>query len=300
LPNPLHPQAFRLIEPPHGCPPSPIIVSCPHTGTQIPHDFRSLLDQKIAITLPDTDWYVNELYDFAPGLGTPVVSGLFSRYVIDLNRDPQDKPLYGDGRIETGLFPQDTFHSKPLFLRGFDQDLLNAIRKRSFDHIYLPYHEQLQTLLEKKKKDFSTILLWEAHSIARWVPRIQKEPFADIMIGDALGTTCSPEITEILRATLSENFETVINSPFKGGHITRHYAKPKLGVMTVQIEMSQDLYLLKDLEGKESFPTLSPRASQLKNALKKAMLAVQEYLVSSSSSSTGSSSVSPLNKAKFP
>ena len=38
--------------------------------------------------LPDTDWFVPELYNFARELGASVIRATHTRYVVDLNRPP--------------------------------------------------------------------------------------------------------------------------------------------------------------------------------------------------------------------
>ncbi|MEE8371799.1 MAG: N-formylglutamate amidohydrolase, partial [Sphingomonadales bacterium] len=46
---------------------SPLLVSIPHAGTELPEDMKSRLTAAAA-PLPDTDWHVEKLYDFAPNL----------------------------------------------------------------------------------------------------------------------------------------------------------------------------------------------------------------------------------------
>lgn len=49
---------------------APLIVSFPHTGSELPHD---LIDGYHSPWLArrDADWWVHELYDFARGMGPP-------------------------------------------------------------------------------------------------------------------------------------------------------------------------------------------------------------------------------------
>ena len=78
---------------PADTPTVPILISVPHCGTAFPEE---LIDQYNTSLLPspdDTDWYVDRLYDFAPAMGITMITAHYSRWVIDLNRDPQSKPL---------------------------------------------------------------------------------------------------------------------------------------------------------------------------------------------------------------
>src|SRR5262245_62609713 len=75
----------------------------PHVGTELPAGLAERLAAP-ARALPDTDWHVDRLYDFAPGLGASLLRARYSRYLTDLNRPPDDAPLY-PGSAGTGLIP---------------------------------------------------------------------------------------------------------------------------------------------------------------------------------------------------
>jgi N-formylglutamate deformylase len=78
-------------------------VSIPHCGTLFPKEIINDFDPALIKAPDDTDWFVDRLYDFAPSLGITMITAVFSRWVIDLNRHPDSKPLYNDGRIITEL-----------------------------------------------------------------------------------------------------------------------------------------------------------------------------------------------------
>ena len=66
---------------------APVIVSFPHTGSELPHD--PIGDYHSPwLARRDADWWVHELYDFVRGMGATTVRSAISRSVIDLNRDP--------------------------------------------------------------------------------------------------------------------------------------------------------------------------------------------------------------------
>src|SRR5690606_13072285 len=93
----------------------PIVVSVPHSGTYIPEDLRDEYDADLIHKQDDADKFVDQLYEFAPGMGMRMIIATHSRWVIDLNRDPESKPLYTDGRIITGLCPVLDFQGKHLY-----------------------------------------------------------------------------------------------------------------------------------------------------------------------------------------
>ena len=72
---------------------SPLLISLPHDGSVIPRDLQERM-QPGARSAPDTDWHVSRLYAFAKAMGATILQPKYSRYVIDLNRSPDDVSLY--------------------------------------------------------------------------------------------------------------------------------------------------------------------------------------------------------------
>src|SRR3712207_5890102 len=90
-----------------------VVVSMPHVGTYVPPEIAARLTDH-ALTCPDTDWHLPRLYDFLEPLGATTLRATHSRYVIDLNRPPDDENLY-PGQDTTGLVPVDTSERQPLY-----------------------------------------------------------------------------------------------------------------------------------------------------------------------------------------
>ena len=223
--------------------PLPILLSVPHCGTEFPPELKDQYNPELSKAPDDTDWFVDKLYDFAPAMGISIIAAKYSRWVIDLNRDPQSKPLYTDGRIITGLCPTTDFLGKPLY-----KDQRTEINKEEIERrlatYYDPYHRQIQSLLDALIKQFGQVLLWDCHSIRQRVPTIQKEKFPDLILGDADGTSASTAVIDAAFKTLtSDKYSVNHNHPFKGGYITRHFGKPAIGQHALQLEMTKVNYM---------------------------------------------------------
>ena len=78
----------------------PLLISMPHVGTWLPPQLAARLSDD-ARQVPDTDWHLERLYDFADELGASVLVATHSRYVVDLNRPPDGSSLY-PGQSVTG------------------------------------------------------------------------------------------------------------------------------------------------------------------------------------------------------
>lgn len=220
---------------------TPLLVGMPHVGTFIPDDIAANLTEH-ALTVPDTDWHVDRLYDFLDDLGASVIAAKHSRYVIDLNRPPDGAALY-PGRDTTELCPTRSFHNQPLYRERYLPDAAEIARRT--EEYWRPYHDRLAAELERLKAAHGVALLWDAHSIASQVPRLFEGRLTDLNIGTAGGESCDPVLGQrVLDAASAENgFDTVMNGRFKGGYVTRHYGRPAEGVHAVQLEQSQRTYM---------------------------------------------------------
>jgi N-formylglutamate deformylase len=235
---------------------APLLLSMPHVGTHIP-DALSRRMMPIAHTVPDTDWHLEQLYDFADQLGASILAATHSRYVVDLNRPPDNANLY-PGQDTTGLCPIDTFAKQPIYRMGEEPDE-TEIRDRVRQY-WKPYHAKLQEELARIKAEHGSALLWDAHSIASECPRFFTGRLTDFNLGTADGKSCRPEIgAKMLEiAQGAKGYTSVLNGRFKGGYITRTYGKPAEGVEAVQLELSEITYMdepppfgyRKDLAGK--------------------------------------------------
>jgi len=241
----------------------PILLSVPHCGIAFPEELKTEFKPNLITAPDDTDWFVHKLYDFAPSMGITMIYAHYSRWVIDLNRDPQSKPLYTDGRIITGLCPTTTFLGEALYVderNEVDQQEVN----RRVDVYYKPYHQKLNELLTDLKNQFGQVLLWDCHSIRQEVPTIHKDKFPDLILGDADGTSASPGLIETAIKNLeSSGYSFQHNYPFKGGYITRHYGRPSEHQHALQLEMSKVNYM--DDEERNYDHT---RAEKMRNMLK--------------------------------
>lgn len=232
---------FRVIEPSVAA--VPILLSVPHCGTAFPEDLVGQYKPELIAAPDDTDWFVDRLYGFAPSVGITMIHSHFSRWVIDLNRDPNDKPLYTDGRIITGLCPTTNFLGAPIYKDARTEVAAPDVSSRNKKY-YNPYHDQLQKELQKLKAKFGKVLLWECHSIRRVVSSISKTPLPDLILGDADGASASPRLIETaLRELGTETYSLSHDHPFKGGYITRNYGDPSTDVNAIQLEMTKVNYM---------------------------------------------------------
>ncbi|MEP6548769.1 MAG: N-formylglutamate deformylase [Gammaproteobacteria bacterium] len=239
----------------------PLLISFPHSGTFVPPDLSARLKTE-ALDLPDTDWYVPQLYDFCRGLGVSIIRATHTRYVVDLNRPPDGAPLY-PGQRETTVCPTEAFDGEALYVPGAGPTP-SEIGAR-LQNYWRPYHDKLAQVSRQLAERHGRCVLWDAHSIQSRVPGLFEGRLPDLNVGTADGRSCSPAVSDRIVAALSaqSQFSFVVNGRFKGGYITRHYGNPAAGIDAVQMEVAQCAYLVES----RTPPFDAVRAQSLKTLL---------------------------------
>jgi len=217
------------------CGHAPLIVSLPHTGTEIPSEIEAQLVSPW-LARKDADWWVDRLYDFAAELGATVIRTAISRTVIDVNRDPSGASLY-PGQATTELCPTTTFDGEPLYRDGLAPDEAEIARRRAafFD----PYHAALAAEIARLRQSHQRVVLYEAHSIRSLVPRLFDGPLPQFNLGTNSGGSCDTALTAAVEAACdASGLSRVTNGRFKGGWTTRRYGQPAQGVHAIQMELA--------------------------------------------------------------
>lgn len=220
---------------------APLLISLPHDGSVIPDELVARMTPE-ARTAPDTDWFVSRLYAFAHELGASILVPRYSRYVVDLNRPPDDTSLY-PGQNTTGLCPIVRFSGEPVYLPGAEPDAAEILAR--VETYWRPYHTMLRDELQRLRTQHGRVLLWEGHSIRGEVPFLFEGRLPDLNLGTVSGASCAAPVQARIEGVLraQTDYDWVANGRFKGGYITRHYGDPASGINAVQLEIAQRIYM---------------------------------------------------------
>lgn len=223
---------------------TPLLISMPHAATEIPPELHRRMTEA-GRGVPDTDWHVDRLYAFAAELGAGVIRPRYSRYVIDLNRAPDDRPLYA-GASNTELCPTTTFAEEPIWRPGEEPGAADVAARH--ERYWRPYHDALAAELRRLKQRYGIALLFDAHSIRSHVPRFFAGRLPDLNLGTAGETSAAPELigTVMAVASAAPPYGAVLDGRFKGGYITRAYGRPADGIHALQLELAQLTYMDED------------------------------------------------------
>ncbi|MBY0613043.1 MAG: N-formylglutamate deformylase [Beijerinckiaceae bacterium] len=258
--------------------PAPLLVSLPHTGTEIPDLHRRGL-VSLWLARRDCDWWIERLYDFAQELGATVVRTSISRTVIDVNRDPSGVSLY-PGMATTELCPTTTFDGDPLYLSGEEPDAASIAERRA---LYFDlYHQALAAELARLRRAHDCVVLYDCHSIRSVIPRLFEGSLPHFNIGTDDGRSADPRlVASIERICDASAFSRVTNGRFKGGYITRSFGMPDAGVHAVQMELACRSYMDEPetpiSEGNWPSPYDAKRAEPMRAELRRILEACTDF-----------------------
>ena len=203
---------------------SPLVISIPHSGTDIPHDIDSLCNP--AAKREHTDWALPEIV--APLSETTLVATI-SRYIVDVNRF---KPRAG--KATQPIIPRIDEKGNQIFIN------YPSKQKQAdwLDRYYVPYYLHLEKLLNEKLEQHEKVLLVDLHSYDDTLFKT-----SDIIIGTRRKQTISEELLEQLQTLFrEEGLSTRVDTPFLGGNIIATFGKHP-SIEAVQIEVPYSLYL---------------------------------------------------------
>ncbi|HEY4395463.1 MAG TPA: N-formylglutamate amidohydrolase [Polyangia bacterium] len=248
-------------------PTTPVVVSVPHAGVRTA-GFEEALVPELDVR-GDADLFVDRLYRIGEPEGPETyVAAQLSRFVCDLNRDPDDvapgavpehpAPRNADGR---GFIWAVTTHGTPTLTRPLT---LGEWSGRTA--IHAAYHEAISRALARARDKFGFAVLVDGHSMpsrGRSGHTDEGRARADIVPGDREGTSCSPALLALVRRHFeAAGLKVLPNEPYKGGYITAHHGRPSGKVHAIQIEMRRDLYM-----DEEKFVAVEPGFARLRDLL---------------------------------
>ena len=252
-----------------GKPPVPLVLASPHSGTFYPERFFHLTDLKLADFQQYEDAAVDKLFSFAPAMGLPLLSAVYGRAWVDLNRHSLelDPTMFSDSlpaQIKTdsarvksgfGVIARQLNANKLIY-----KDKLHfSVERERLTDVHFPYHAALENLIKKNLNMFGKSLLFDLHSMPLLPSAcLVKGKMPDFVLGTGDGGSCAPAIAvaaaEILRDL---GFFVTINLPYSGAYTTLYYGRPAQRSHAMQIEIGRHLYWdIKQYAPSENFNTL--------------------------------------------
>ena len=253
----------------------PLLVSLPHVGTALPDALRPRLLPR-ALDTEDTDWHLERLYGFVRDMGASLLVPRHSRYLVDLNRPPENQPMY-PGANNTELCPTRFFTGDPLYRDGM-APTPDEVEHRVAQY-WRPYHAALAGELDRLRAQHGHAVLFDGHSIRSELPWLFDGRLPDLNLGTASGASCASALQQALAAVLAgqTRHSHVVNGRFKGGHITRHYGRPADGLHAVQLEMAWSCCMNDAPDELPRFGWREDRAAEVRPTLRALVQAMLDF-----------------------
>jgi N-formylglutamate deformylase len=237
-------RMFELARPDDAARETAVIVEVPHAGLSVPADVRTQLLVGDSAILRDSDLHVDRLFAHAPERGASLLTSQLSRYVVDLNRAPDDvdrqtvrdhpapRPTQSRGVVWRSSTDGQPALSEPITF---------AELGRRLARYHAPYHAALEAEIERKRARFGHALVVAGHSM----PSTGKgrERRADVVPGTRGRTSASAKVIDLVESHFTRGGLTVRHDdPYRGGWSTQRYGQPDRGVHVIQIEINRALY----------------------------------------------------------
>ncbi len=259
---------------------TPFFVTVPHSGEFIPKEADWLKNVAPQTFLRDVDRFVDKLYE--PAIAKiKSIRGDIHRYVVDLNRLPEDvdQDSVKDSKNPTGSFTTGYHWVKTTLGEVLmHQPISKELHQQLTTDYFLPFHNQIkQAFKQFKEQGHKDIYHLDAHSMpskGTSAHRDQGDVRPQIVVSDQDGKSCSEKFKDsVIRAYEDAGFQVFYNWPYKGGRITQTYGQPHLGQHTIQVEMNRSLYM--NEETKERLEQkFSAVQTQLQSAISQIVLAL--------------------------
>lgn len=276
-------EPVRVSLPPTGVVPIPLVLDSPHSGQHYPADFGFSCGKAQLRMAEDTD--IDDLYDFTPVLGATLVCAQFPRSYLDPNRRVEDmdtslieghwphpvdqspKTQSGIGLIWRSLGDMSSIYSRKLSVAEVTQRIAQC---------RVPYWAGVTNAIDSAHAQHGRVLHINCHSMpaeagpSSWVKLGTK--FADVVLGDRDGSTCSPDFTRLLaEAFRHEGLSVAINDPYKGVELVKRFGRPAENRHSIQVELNRKLYMI------EATRERTENYAVLKAALARVMSKVADF-----------------------
>ena len=251
MPADIEPVPPVLIDRPAERSSASVFVSA-HSGQNYPADLIAGARLDPLTLRRSEDSFVDELFAQAPEFGAPLLRATFARAYCDVNREAWelDPAMFHEilppwvnttsARVTAGLgtIARVVSTGEPIYR----EKLRFTDAERRVRSLWQPFHLALAGLIGEARDRFGQCLVVDCHSMP--ASSITPRGAADIVLGDAHGTACAPEIMRAAEHCLATiGYRTRRNEPYAGGYITRHYGRPRERTHALQIEIARSLYM---------------------------------------------------------
>ncbi|KZM50726.1 N-formylglutamate amidohydrolase [Labrenzia sp. OB1] len=220
---------------------SPLILCLPHSGTEIPDAVLNRLNATGRLQT-DLSWRIERVFGFHADLDATLLRSSISRYVIDVDKDPQT-PVSEARDPAVALCPVTTLDGKRIYQAG-EEPGPTEIEQRSL-LFCMPFHRALRKQIDRLLRKHNKIVIVNCQSMRSHIKGVTDTGLPLISIGGSGGTSCDPGLRDQLVGTFRdhEDYSVGVDGFAGGGFIERSYGRPNRGIHVVTLLLAQRAYL---------------------------------------------------------
>ena len=259
---------------------TPLILCLPHSGTDLPNAVEKRFNATGRLQA-DLAWRLERVFDFHRELDATVLRSSISRYVIDLDRDPETPA--GDAMDPTkALCPATTLDGKRIYQEG-EEPGPTEIEQRML-LFYTPFHTALRRQVDRLMRQHRKVIILDCQSMRSHIKGVTDTGLPLVSIGSQGGTSCDPDLRNTLVGSFKgqQGYTVSVDEQTRGGFIAKSFGRPDRGVNVITLLLAQRCYL------RHESPPFEPdktRLTRLRTVLMEAMTRVVDW--------TGTSGAAP-------
>jgi len=220
---------------------SPLILCLPHSGTEIPNAVEKRLNATGRLQA-DLAWRLERVFDFHEELDATVLRSSISRYVIDLDKDP-DTPVSAARDPAQALCPATTLDGKRIYQDG-EEPGPTEIEQRLL-LFYAPFHKALRQQVDRLFRQHRQVIIVDCQSMRSHIKGVTDKGLPLVSIGTNDGASCDPDLRNTLVGSFrgQQGYTVGVDEQTHGGFVTRSFGKPDRGLHAMTLLLAQRAYL---------------------------------------------------------
>jgi len=251
---------------------TPIILCLPHSGTDVPNAIEKRLNATGRLQA-DLAWRLERVFDFHKELDVTVLRSSISRYVIDLDRDPET-PISAAFDPARALCPATTLDGKRIYQEDEEPGPTEVEQRALLFHT--PFHTALSHQIERLQREHGTVIVLDCQSMRSHIKGVTDAGLPLASIGSKAGASCDPDLRSLVVGSFKgqQGFTVGVDEQTQGGFIAESFGKPDQGVHVLTLLLAQRSYL------RHESPPFEPdktRLTRLRTILSEAVTRVIDW-----------------------
>ncbi|ASP35390.1 N-formylglutamate amidohydrolase [Labrenzia sp. VG12] len=251
---------------------SPIVLCLPHSGADLPNAVEKRLNATGRLQA-DLAWRLERVFDFHKELDVTVLRSSVSRYVIDLDRDPET-PVDRAMNPAEALCPATTLDGKRIYQDGEEPGPTEIEQRTLLFHA--PFHKALQRQVDRLQRQHRNVIILDCQSMRSHIKGVTENGLPLVSIGTLGGSSCDPDLRNTLVGSFKgqQGYTVSVDEQMQGGFISQSFGRPDRGLHAVSVLLAQRSYL------RHESPPFEPdktRLTRLRAVLAEAMTRLVDW-----------------------